>query len=598
MSQQAPSVDRPIGITHVLNGVARSLKDVPFPRMLTWEDGRITSDRYAFHTNSPAAVTMPKEWAQVLHQWSYTSIDDFGRLHTPREIVTQGYVFTLPGDPARPITPHLLNWLREAERDHQRVLCLVAEATIRSMSDIDVRWYGSPLIPTVVRFMEWFRHHSTYTEATLKLTLHHLRHWLSAVGPEILAVPEDPIAWSYAFGRAAKPRHSIEEFWTERWAPWVMSNLGIELPNLPGLPEDVIIAHDSIFVPKGAAFWTEEMIEAADRDPHHAKLLAWASADGRVPVIPRSTPILPRFAGGLVPLSNRKADRDLLLTPWSFADEVAEIKARGMWWDGPRMLLHYPGGGSLHREGPQVVDKRKVAHIGRPALGTLVQLAGAPPDEETEFVLVRVPKAIAARVLAFAEAQLTPHAALPEPAPAPAQVTETPPPRRREPKAPRASAAPPKAITTTAPAAPPVEAPVAPAPPAPAALPVAPAPDPEPPPTDEVVYPEELPAHLAIAWGWDRKRWLAFYRRQPDVPNPYVIERTTPPNHPRFHNGFKVPPEWLPKMSKLWQTTGIVTAPDLEIPGLAAYQGVYWTDEGIDEWEKAMAGEDDYDGPE
>lgn len=565
----------------VVVGVRRSLGSAVtsprFPRLLTWEDARATIEGFSFPLGTGSLV-LPKEWATVLRAWSTTTVDDFGRAQAgTSEVAPRGYVFTAPGDPTRPIPTEVLPWLSEAERDHLRTLYCVAEAAIRGLPEFNLTWYNSAICPAAVRFLDWFGRHSTYTPGSLKVILHKLRYWLSAFGPDGIASPEDPIVWSAAFGRAGSPPFPLVRFW-EQWSTWALEDMGVEVPPLPGIPPSVVEAYRELEGP--GDFWTNDLIERAAHNGKLAALLNWATAKGTIKPTPKATPLLPRFAGGQEPV---RRDDDVLDRVWNYASEVHTIKERGGWWDQPRMLFRYPGVGA-----PSAVSMHRARIVPGVPVGRPVTLEGVTEAETCCQIIV--PRRILTQVVAHAEALLAstdPHVAPPAvtappvipalpPAPLLTANREEPPKddkkRERKDKA-KGKKGPPKKVHEVVPDVEPVRAQVQ-------ETAVVPVVEPE---AELVVH--DLSAAAAIAAGWDRRAWLGVYRRVPGCPNPYEIEKG--PDGPRFRNGFKVPPEWIPRMSDLWRRAGIVTAADREIPGLDAYTDVFWTAEGEAEWEAA-----------
>lgn len=557
---------KPITMHQVITGARRTLgttaTSTRFPRLLTWEHARATIEGFSFPLGDGSLV-LPKDWAPVLHAWSGMTVDDFGRMgEGSAEVSPRGYVFTAPGDPSRPISSELLAWLCEAERDHLRTLYCVAEAAIRGVPEFHLPWYNSAICPAAVRFLDWFGRHSTYTPGSLKVTLHKLRYWLSAFGPEGITSPEDPVAWSWVFGRAGTPPVPLARLW-EQWTSWALEDMGIEVPGLPGIPEEVIATFQKL----GAAgdFWTDEMLERAAHTKGLALLLNWATAKGAVVATPKVTPLLPRFAGGKDPV-NRKDP--ILERIWDYPAEVRGIKERGSWWDTPRMLFRYPGAGAPTEATTHRAQLVPGAPVGRPVTPEGV-------SEGEVCCQIVIPRRILVQVVEFAERLLAGmDTGVAPPAINAAPFTpllienRSPPEEKKKGKGEKVKKAPKAPKKVVAPV-PDVEEPAE-VPAVAAAIPMLVA---------------DLPAAQAIAAGWDRRSWLAVYRRVPGCPNPFEVEKA--PTEHRFRNGFKVPSEWLPRMSNLWKQAGIITAADREIPGLDAYSDIFWTDAGEAEWDAA-----------
>ena len=99
----------------------------------------------------------------------------------------------------------------------------------------------------------------------------------------------------------------------------------------------------------------------------------------------------------------------------------------------------------------------------------------------------------------------------------------------------------------------------------------------------------KVSARDAVRDRWVRESWLWAFGRKPGVPNPYDLEAEEwPETYPRFRNGFRVPPDWLGRLSLRWRQFGLFTEEDEEIPGLREYAMLIdpWRKEAVEEWDR------------
>jgi hypothetical protein len=594
-------------ISRIIMGVKQQVEHagLRFPIELRWETGGRVNRGCEFNLSPTQKITIPDVWVALLMVWSRRVVDGLGALIDPTQEY-HGYVFSHPGEPERFMSPRLIGWLLSGERDPVSALLASAEATLMGQSEFSIAWYATPVAPCVVQFLRWYKTSSTHPSPSIASYTSVTRGWLSRFGREAACTPTDPTLWSHCFARAGKHNMYKTAFlWDQEWRPWLQEEHSTSAPGMPGLPSEVLRAHEARPMPLEAC-WTAEQLADVPDDPHLATLLSWASADGRVQVKPRVTPYLPRFAGGDRPVSREKSQ--LLSEPWDFASEIEGIKKGGGWWARPQLLQYYPTTNKDFIERDQHTATISQGQVGTSSL-TLepyVHLQGTRFDDQ-EFMFLRVPVRIATLLQSYA-VQLTS-----EPVESITKIPKSPDNTifmyRDVEEKPAVTTFVPVQAFAVEPTDVDVEQPAEKtkggrrkkkaegkavigggleslagtrAPPRPAVKSVPRA-------------SKGFTAEDALQGGWTRHHWLCVFRRLPDVPNPYDLKRRQRigelgQDHPRFANGFLVPPDWLPLLSAFYHRLGHPSAHDrAEIPGLDAYLDVPWSGEGAEEWDAAVA---------